>query len=407
MPRINIKDSYLFLVIIFSGSALPLFREALGLVLLFLVGVLVFWKSLQNIDRRIIAACLVWICFSIVQILNIGKVNIFIWFTYFSKILIGYFLFSYYGKTIIEKYVKIIYCLSTISLFFFCWQLISYGTLEDFLNVFNLGGAFGAKNILVYNLFNDPKFRMVNAINCGFCYEPGPFGGFVAVAIMFLIGMRKSFYNYRRMLVVLVLTLVTTQSSSAYICGIILLAWDILGRFKNKIKRRFAFVAILVVSIVVFSTVPVLQEKITDEFMGINRYEKVIAEYSQTSPNEDLSLGRFVAWQFDWETFKNYPLFGMAPDPDLHQLQVVFQNRHISAINGLGKIFAFYGLFGVILFFISIFKSGNFYYLQFNHRGSWIFPALLLSQGFAFSLIESPFYVMLWLIPFLIPQKIR
>lgn len=86
MPRINIKDSYLYLVIIFSGAALPLFREALGLVLLFLVGLLVFWKSLLNIDRSIIAACFIWICFSIAQILIIGKVNIFIWFTYVANI---------------------------------------------------------------------------------------------------------------------------------------------------------------------------------------------------------------------------------------------------------------------------------------------------------------------------------
>ena len=407
MPRINIKDSYLYLVIIFSGAALPLFREALGLVLLFLVGLLVFWKSLLNIDRSIIAACFIWICFSIAQILIIGKVNIFIWFTYVAKIIIGYLVFSYYGKTLIEKYVNIIYGLSLISLVFFCWQLLSYGTLESFLSIFNLGGAFGAKNILIYNLFDDPKFRMVNAINCGFCYEPGPFGGFVAVAIMFLIGMGNSFCKYRRMLMVLVLTLVTTQSSSAYICGLILFAWGILGRLKNQRKRIVVFVAILGASIIAFSTIPVLQEKIIDEFMGINRYEKVIAEYSQTSPNEDLSLGRFVAWQFDWETFKNYPIFGMASDPDLHQLQVVFQNRQISAINGLGKIFAFYGLFGALIFFLSIYRSGKLYNLLFNLRGSWIFPALMLCQGFAFSLIESPFYVMIWLIPFLIPDKIR
>lgn len=97
----------------------------------------------------------------------------------------------------------------------------------------------------------------------------------------------------------------------------------------------------------------------------------------------------------------------MASDPDLHQLQVVFQNRQISAINGLGKIFAFYGLFGALIFFLSIYRSGKLYNLLFNLRGSWIFPALMLCQGFAFSLIESPFYVMIWLIPFLIPDKIR
>lgn len=407
MHNITIKDCYLFLVIIFSGAAIPLFREALGLVLVFIVGMFVFRNNLMNIDRRVGIACFIWILFSIVQILDIGKTNIFIWFTYFSKILIGYELFSYFGKSLIDKYIKIIYYLSLLSLFFFVWQLFSYGTLDAFLGMLDIGGAFGAKNIFIYNLFNDPTFRMINASNCGFCYEPGPFGGFVSMAMMFLIVNRGVFSNYKKMLMVFILTIITTQSSSAYICGIVILAWSLLSQSKKKSSKIIVFVLVVIISAIIFTFVPVLEDKITDEFMGINRYEQVVQEYSQSSTNENLSLGRFVSWQFDWETFKNYPFFGMAPDPNLHQLQIEFQNNQISAINGLGKIFAFYGLFGVIIFFLSIIKTGKIYQMWFGYDGYWIFPILILCQGFAFSLIETPFYVTLWLIPFLTPNKIR
>ena len=279
--------------------------------------------------------------------------------------------------------------------------------MDTILGVVNIGGSFGAKNILVYNLFNDPTFRMINATNCGFCYEPGPFGGFISLAVIFLIYNKSVFTDYKKYLIVLILSIITTQSSSSYVCGLVIVLWYFVNKFDSPIKKTVVFVLLFGVVFAIFNEVPVLREKINDEFMGLGRYEIVIAQHQQSSPDEALSLGRFVAWQFDWETFRKYPLFGIAADPSLHALQVLVQDTSVSAINGLGKLFAFYGLFGVLVFFSAIVKSGNIYASISDIKSKWLFPVVIVCISFAFSIIETPFFVMIWLLPFIIPDIIK
>ena len=99
MPQ-KAKDIYFFIVVIFSGLSLTFFRSNEALIVLWLVGLFIFKKETFNTSKRLLVALGVWVGYFIINTIIIRSFHPMFLGTYVSKIMIAYWLLSYYKDNI-------------------------------------------------------------------------------------------------------------------------------------------------------------------------------------------------------------------------------------------------------------------------------------------------------------------
>ncbi len=406
--KLTAKDIYLLFVILVSGRSLELFNSALGLVLLFVFGILIFGKQFASADKKLYTPIIIWLVYVVLAYFSVRYINRFFWFIYVSKIVIAYLLLSYFGASITQKYIKTIYLLSVVSLFFWIWGTINRGSLFSIISLLDIGGIYGGKGIGIYYI--DPgtfegMVRMFSFCNSGFCWEPGPFGAFVSLALFFAIAQKDKIKNYKRYLIIFIATIITTQSSTGYLIALVALLFSFQFWIKNKTGRLFLYPFIIFLVSLVYENVPVLNGKITAEYDAMGHAEISMANAYHNDAT--LSLGRFASFSYDWMTFKQYPIFGTNGNSQLHALNQMYKNGSIASINGLGKILSTYGIVGTFFFLLLLIKSSFFWEKTFRYQGWFFFTILILVTGFSFSIIESPIIITFLFAPFFIQEHKR
>lgn len=391
--KLTSKDFFLLLVILFSGRSLIIFNNALGLVLLFLLGLIIFRKQLATI-KQAASPVAVWLVYVVLAYISVSSINLFFWFTYVAKIVLACLILSYYGVGVLKRIVELFYLLAIVSLVFWVWGALSTSSLFSFMSMVDIGGIYGGKGIGIFFIDHgslDGGKRMFAFCNSGFCWEPGPYGAFLSLALFFSLTIRDQLKHPRRYLLVFILAIITTQSSTAYLCAMVVILFSIQFWIKNDVVRYILYPAIIMLGIVVFTAVPVLSEKITMEYESLERVDDIMD--NAYAAGNTVSLGRFSSITFDYMTFKEYPLFGINGNPDLHILRKMYPDGSVAAINGWGDIISTYGIFGIISYLYLLISSALFWKRTYNYKGWFFFVLLYLIIGFSFAIIESPFLI--------------
>lgn len=105
--------------------------------------------------------------------------------------------------------------------------------------------------------------------NSGPFWEPGAFQGFINIAILFILTSNINIRNMNIKLIILVITLLTTQSTTGYILfvlNIIFFGGEILRKLKrNNLLLKIFMVVIFTLGITVIFTSNNVEEKFTSE----------------------------------------------------------------------------------------------------------------------------------------------
>ena len=112
--------------------------------------------------------------------------------------------------------------------------------------------------------------------------------------------------RYRKQVIILVIVLVTTQSTQTYLCAFMLLAFYLLGDRINM-KTVFLGTALTVLSFVAYTTLPFLREKINEQLELTADWEDNL---SLQSPN------RFTTTMLDIYYIKEHLFIGNTDDPE-------------------------------------------------------------------------------------------
>lgn len=399
----NLKDSYFILVVLFSGMATSFFRSMEGLIVLFALGGIVFYKHSLVTSRKLIIALLVWTLFFIVSTITIKSFHPYFYGIYFAKIVIAFWLVTYYKNEIFEKYEKIIYKLVLISLFFYSIQVLSPSFLYNVFSFIDVSGelfpTIKYKSIGFYT-FHQGTMSEIFPRNSGFTWEPGPFSCYIGLAMFFNIVRNGVSFKDRKTLIVFLIALITTQSTTGFLLLLTILTWYGWAHFNNKIFRVLSIPMLLSFSIVLFFSIPFLQEKIVlDSKQDVN---EIIAHAQITGSS--YAPGRFVGWKLRWEDFKSYPVAGIGGNPKL-QFGYIAEGNVVGAINGLGTILGKYGAFGAFFFLLLLYRFGKYHAKYYDYTGIIIFPVLILIIGFSFGIIETPIIIAFLLLPVFIRNK--
>lgn len=404
MPK-QIRDIYFFMVILYSGMALTMFRNHEGLIALWLIGLLIFRRETYYTHPNLLISIGVWMTYFVVNALSIGSFHPFFMFTYIAKIMIAYWLLTFYRETVFHKFENIVYFLTIIALFFYVIQLLFPQSLSNLFESIDLSqNLFPNRDYSSIGIYTYRVDGTINSFprNPGFAWEPGPFSCYLALAIFINIARNNVRLRDKKRLFVYTLALISTQSTTGFIALLAIIMWYAWERSKKKATVIISVPIVSIIILVIFINVPWLQQKII-----IESNQDVTELLSEAAKSKNsYAPGRFASLQLRWEDFKNYPLSGFGGNTTLEK-GYLGKDNIVAAISGIGNIFGRYGIIGSVIFIWLILASGRFLSRKFFYDGFFIFPLLILIIGFSFGIIESPIIFTMWMTPVFLHNNSR
>tara|TARA_B100000963_G_C22612053_1_gene665359 strand:- start:54 stop:1298 length:1245 start_codon:yes stop_codon:yes gene_type:complete len=290
---------------------------------------------------------------------------------------------NYDLKKIFESYEKIVFFLAKISLLFYAWQLIDISSIISFFSLFDLNVG-KSLNAIFYTI----HFRSIEsgiAQNCGFCWEPGPFSCFLCLALV--IYLLKNKFKLDKRVLVYSITMLSTFSSTGYVCLMIIFSWFVFMNNKRYFLLSLPFA--LFIMYLFFIQSSVLGDKILDQMTEAEVGFEFYAEYGA---EKQTSIGRFNGFLLNLKDFENYPILGHGGNFDATFSEL--NNLNITSTSGLGNWLAQYGIVGFLFLLISFYRSSFLIVNIFENKGHIFLFFIFLTITFSFSLITKSIFVL-------------
>lgn len=262
------------------------------------------------------------------------------------RMLSAYFVVKLAGKYFLDYYIRIMVFFAITSLIFFIPIFVIPGFMDKLLAAapsffsyqYELWGfEVDRKTLLIYNLLQEtpPLLR-----NPGPFWEPGAFGGFLAVALIF--NSIKQGELFTRINCLFIFTIITTQSTTTYIALFIYIFLYILVQNYSS-GAKLAVILFGVAGFVAFQTIPFLGDKIKTENEGV-----------KDAIEENGGDTRLASAVLDWDDISRYPFAGRGLWDETRvdkKFQFVIRN------NGFTNFFAQWGIPFVLFFFYWYYRS--------------------------------------------------
>lgn len=388
-----------FLVIIVSARAIPFFSKTLwGLFIVFIVSFF-FDKNRFKFSKKSIKVFLVLTLFVITYLIKYRlEFDPIFTVKYFLLVATARSIINILGFRLLNIYQVIIIKLVKISLVFYLLQILFKGlvintivTISHILfNTKNLiGGTKLYGSILIYTV--NTGYDTILPRNAGFAWEPGPFSMFIVLAILFTFSTNN--FKINKNIIILIIGLITTQSTTGFITFFIVLA--IYAFQKNKSLIFIYLPIFLSVSIFLYTSLPFLQEKITNQIVySQTDMEKTLLNYRigiSSSADRNISIGRFSGFMLNLLDFYKNPFIGFGGH---YENTIAYKyNADIHSTTGLGNWLAQFGLIGMILMLYSLTKSLSLIGDYFNIRGKPFLILIFLSFFFGFNILDSVLFM--------------
>jgi hypothetical protein len=299
--RINtIIDYFMVLALVFVSGNL-VFDNRTSLFIVFILAAILFFYRKVKFDITFIYFL---VGLMVIFILQTFKFDFFPAFTYvgfYIRVLIAYFIL----KSVIDfsdKFVKIMYYLSIISFMFFIPIILIPGFGDFLISNFTVyaridAGVMERYNILgLYTIVPGHDLR-----NAGPFWEMGAFAGYLILALV-ISYLKKPELNTKTN-IILMIAILTTQSSTAYITFLVFLAFVFNKEVKNMGLKIILAFFMLSLSYLAYTNLDFLGEKIEKQFEE--------ARNLVNAPNlEGESTDRFASILKDWRDYEGHELIG-------------------------------------------------------------------------------------------------
>lgn len=237
-------------------------------------------------------------------------------------------------------YLDVIYFFSAVSLVFFTLECIGIKTPDLFPTTPN------RNSILIFNSLNIQEMR-----NCGPFWEPGAFACYLMLVPLLYIGNLKLFVTQnKKKAIVLLIALITTFSTTGYICLFTLVIYYYMTQTRNKFVS-YAIYLPLIIGALVYAYNNL-------DFMGAKMQEQT--EYS-LEQNGEFSNTRLGSLMFDMHYIKKHPIIGNGLNERTRYADHPFLwGTTLGHGNAFSNYTAQMGIIALLLYFIMLYKAfGN------------------------------------------------
>lgn len=371
------SDFIFFLIFFFNGTAITWFNTTdLSLVVMSILGYwYIFLIKREVLDRIFIYVILYWTAINLFSLLVLGGEG----FSYLTfggsllKIFIGYAFLKITKEYFIVWYEKIVFILAIISIPFYILQLINPNIFSSIpFNFVEQSRMIGGDwNGIIYNYA-----PMHITQNSGFAGEPGTFGYYLGLAMIFNLILNRGKVNGRLMTFVLIGF--TTLSTTFYITLSLFFLFFIL---RSTIWIKLSFSLILIPALILIYQLPFMGEK-------MNTYLADTNSFMEAEIIDSDRINRIAKFVNDVNDVIQYPI-GYGTNES--GLSTNIYNRVITGTNGISRIALMFGVFGLTYFLFIYFKLVD--KLSLSLKGNYIFTIIILLY-IAANPMERDYYAM-------------
>lgn len=353
-------------------------------------------------DKRLIRLLLVfaiWIVLLFANKQHYGSDQFSYYFFLFYSIIIAFIHVQVFGKKMLPIYEHILVRLSLLSLILWGIYVIYPGTASFFRS---FPESSSGRNVLYLFKWMDPSIRETGFIyngilrNAGCSWEPGRFAIMVVLALycnMVRCGIK---FKGNPAGIILLLALISTQSTTGYISAIVL--YSIFAFKKFDVKYILAFIIIIVPIGYQLSKMEFMQEKIEEQLDLDTDLRKINDSMDYVSKikksNEYVgSLARFPSMYFELINIQHDPILGYGRNNGKSYFSQRISGNF--ALTGGIKIIGQFGIPLAILLFIILYRSSAALGREFKVRKIALFAIFLLflvSYGF----FTVPVFMAFW-----------
>jgi len=302
-------------------------------------------------------------------------------------ILSGYYITKRLGWRFRYAMLEVMGILGAISLFFY-FLMVFTGFVPS--SMFDI---MGYNNILIYNIRLN---EIILQRNCGPYWEPGAWGGYLLITLLFFYDdLGRLLKTNRILFVIIIITILTTRSTQAYIASFMaFVLYFVKKRF--QVKYLIILMILFSVSMIVYQEVPFLKEKVDDQLELTEDWES----------DESLqSANRFTTTMVDIYYILKSPLIGNTNDPTIrygdHPVisNLYLYGRYYGSGSGITSQIACYG---IPLFMIWLFLSYKKQEYNLGRKSAFCVMIVLLALGNGEMYSNCIFYLAL---PFITYKK--
>lgn len=370
--------------------------RCLLLNLLFVIIVAIIKKKIKNDNSILYLTILYFLIIGITAIITPS--DIIVVFGFYVRLLTAYFIISYYSNNFYVIFENSIFILAYISIPLFLIQ-ISFPNFYNFLIPFS-------NKVLVPEVVNEGNFRYmliflvnnwgdgVSYRNSGFMSEPSAFASVLSWASMINLGLNN--FKINKKLLVFIIAFITTFSTGGFIYLLLIFCVICLSNINYRKSLIMSILSILFIGFIAFFI-------INNTKFGKNNLDDTIIKLSMQKYNEEMvisgiaengEVSRVTGAKVNFKLFLQNPLgYGFGKSG--------INKYEGDSPNGLSVLLFRFGLFFLIIMFISSYKMADNLLSMYNcSRISYILYMLLLilpSAGFSF--VNQPFLWVLFLYP--------
>jgi hypothetical protein len=413
LPRISFYEYLIvFVLIIYAGRANTFVesesftKNPIGALLpLALTGFLAIkWRVQFERSFFILIACFT-IYFVAISV-KYGEIQPTFLLIFIFRFFIVYTVIKALNFNLFRIYENVMFYLAIIALFLWSLQIVLRGdTLFSYfskipgISLFSYVTGYGL-NAIIYSVQPSTYGLLYNITiprNCGYAQEPGSFAVYLCLAIFINLFINDSDKTSRQKFWVLIIALLSTQSTTGYVIFMVIMAYYILNKNLKRILLLLPFIVILLISI---SSLPFMSNKIIgliNETGNVNMLiERSIIRQTSYAP------GRFLSFNFAFRDFLNNPILGLGSH--LEKSWSTLLGAQISPISGAGNLLAQFGIIGFLFFIIFLVKSSFFFSKYYNYKGKFLFFIVIFFISVSYSVIILPLVMIFWLFQLFAPQ---
>ncbi|MBE9466619.1 hypothetical protein ACFP1I_12105 [Dyadobacter subterraneus] len=387
------------LMIIYAGGAttfvrsLETWEELLGLLLPVTVALFCLINKRIRLSSNFYKFLILFSVYFIITSIIFDSLHPRFFSIYVTSFLIAYVIINLLGEKFLLVYQNILYFLCITSIIFWLLHVLIPGPFISLLNAIPFSKPATDNvdvNILIYTINNEQLGSVTR--NAGFAWEPGAFGCYVCLALYANLITNNFKVKGNLRFWVFLITILTTQSSTAYSILMIIL---LLYVYNQQTKLVIALAPFIIIIAAYFLSLPFMLKKVLD--LSNQDFNELIAnsiEYeSRYAPQ------RITSFQIDFIDFLNNPIFGYGGHTEERWTEKAGAN--IATISGIGKILARFGLVGFIFFIYNLTWTSIYLTKIFKFRGRLLEVLIFIFIAISYSIIEQPILLCFWLLPFL------
>lgn len=404
----------IFIFIVYSGRAnsfvepLAFTQNPVGAFLpVLLCGILILRLKL-NFDARFYLVLFGFAIYFLAVSIKFKELHITFFLTYAYFFFLVYVLIKGLGLRLFKIYEHINFYLAIIALGFWAIQIILGGdTFYSLLNKIPGVDQFSivtgrGYNILIYSVqpvFSSLLYNFTVPRNCGYAWEPGAFAVYLCLAIFINLFFTDDDPKKKVRLWILILALLTTQSTTGYVIFVVTILTYLLNKQLNII---ILILPLTVISLVYISSLPFMSKKVINLIDDTKRIDQILEE--SYGSEVAATPQRFTSLMIALVDFRNNPVLGVGVHTEVTWTYRLGAN--ISTISGIGNLLATFGLVGFLFFIVLTVNSSIFFSKFFNYHSIFLLLFIILFISVSYSIILLPLIMCFWMFRLFAPDNL-